>query len=71
MSCAGWRKKGRGVGITHLAWSSGFLLGQLIGGYLERVNVALPFGVAGVAVASSAVFAFLLWRSKNENSESL
>lgn len=64
-------EKGRGVGITHLAWSSGFLLGQLIGGYLESVNVALPFGVAGVAVASSAVFAFLLWRSKNENSESL
>ena len=55
-------EKGRGVGITHLAWSAGFMSGQLVGGALESVNIALPFIVAAVAVMVSTVFAFVLIR---------
>ena len=43
-------EKGRGVGITHLAWSAGFMSGQLVGGALESVNITLPFIVAAIAV---------------------
>ena len=53
-------EKGRGVGITHLAWSAGFMSGQLVGGALESVNITLPFIVAAIAVMISTVFAFVL-----------
>ena len=56
-------EKGRGVGITHLAWSSGFLSGHIVGGRLESVAISLPFAVAGGMVVISAILAFRLWRS--------
>ena len=56
-------EKGRGVGITHLAWSSGFLSGHMVGGRLESVSISLPFAVAAGTVVISAALAFELWRS--------
>ena len=56
-------EKGRGVGITHLAWSSGFLSGHMVGGRLESVSISLPFAVAAGTVVISAALAFQLWRS--------
>ena len=56
-------EKGRGVGVTHLAWSSGFLSGKVVGGGLESVHVSLPFVVASGLVMVSAILAFRLWRS--------
>ena len=38
------------------------MLGQLVGGALESVNIVLPFIVAAVAVMVSTVFAFILIR---------
>ncbi len=57
-------EKGRGVGITHLAWSSGFLSGHMVGGRLESVEISLSFAVAGGMVIISAILAFRLWRSE-------
>ncbi|MCZ6677040.1 MAG: MFS transporter [Candidatus Poribacteria bacterium] len=54
-------EKGRGVGITHLAWSSGFLSGHVVGGRLESVHVTLPFIVAAGLVTISAILALQLW----------
>ncbi len=56
-------EKGRGVGITHLAWSSGFLSGHVVSGRLESVHAPLPFAVAGGLVVISAILAFRLWMS--------
>ena len=56
-------EKGRGVGITHLAWSSGFLSGHMVGGRLESVAISLPFAVAAGMVVISAILAFQLWQS--------
>ena len=56
-------EKGRGVGITHLAWSSGFLSGHMVGGRLESVAISLPFAVASGMVVISAILAFQLWQS--------
>jgi MFS family permease len=56
-------EKGRGVGITHLAWSSGFLSGHMVGGRLESVSISLPFAMAAGMVIISAMLAFRLWRS--------
>ena len=62
-------EKGRGVGITHLAWSAGFLSGQVVSGGLERINVSLPFAVSCVLVAISVGLAFTLWLSQGMKRE--
>ena len=61
----GAEEKGRGVGITHLAWSVGLLFGQLIGGKLESISVPLPFFVAAGLVVISAGLALALWLGKD------
>ena len=61
----GAEEKGRGVGITHLAWSTGFLFGKLIGGKLESISVSLPFFVAAGLVVISAGLALALWLGKD------
>ena len=40
-------EKGHGVGLTHLAWSTGFLLGYVASGFLINFSVHVPFTVAG------------------------
>ncbi len=54
-------EKGHGVGITHLAWSAGFLSGQVVSGWLEAASVSTPFVIAGGLVTISAGLALRLW----------
>jgi MFS family permease len=54
-------EKGRGVGITHFAWSAGFLSGQVVSGRLEVIHISLPFAVAAVFLVISAMLALRLW----------
>lgn len=58
-------ERGRGVGITHLAWSFGMLSGKLVGGSLVEMNPSLPFYVAtGACLVSCGLAIRLLWRQK-------
>lgn len=57
-------EKGHGVGITHLAWSSGFLLGYVLSGYLFKISDYLPFIVAGFFLICSTCIAYILWQIK-------
>jgi len=41
-------EKGHGVGLTHLAWSTGFLLGYVASGFLINFSIHVPFIVAGI-----------------------
>ena len=54
-------EKGHGVGLTHLAWSSGFLLGYVASGYLMNISVQVPFIVAGISLIFSTGIAYRLW----------
>lgn len=54
-------EKGHGVGLTHLAWSSGFLLGYVASGYLINISVQIPFIVAGISLIFSTGIAYRLW----------
>ena len=54
-------EKGHGVGLTHLAWSSGFLLGYVASGYLINISVQVPFIVAGISLIFSTGIAYKLW----------
>lgn len=54
-------EKGHGVGITHLAWSIGFLLGYVISGYLIKFSTFLPFFVAGIFLICSSSIAYKLY----------
>ncbi|MCY3744027.1 MAG: MFS transporter [Candidatus Poribacteria bacterium] len=56
-------EKGHGVGLTHLAWSSGFLLGYVASGFLVDISVQVPFIVAGISLILSTVIAYRLWSS--------
>ena len=56
-------EKGHGVGLTHLAWSSGFLLGYVASGFLMNISVHVPFIVAGVSLIFSTGIAYKLWSS--------
>ena len=56
-------ERGRGVGITHLAWSFGMLSGKMVGGATIEMYPALPFYIAtGVCLISCALAVRLLWR---------
>ena len=54
-------EKGHGVGLTHLAWSSGFLLGYVASGFLINISVQVPFIVAGISLIFSTAIAYRLW----------
>ena len=54
-------EKGHGVGLTHLAWSTGFLLGYVASGILINISVRLPFIVAGFFLICSTGIAYKLW----------
>ncbi len=58
-------EKGHGVGITHLAWSTGFLLGYVVSGILINISTHLPFFVAGIFLICSNYIAYKLWHTKN------
>lgn len=55
-------EKGHGVGMTHLAWSSGFLAGYVTSGFLVNFSVQVPFIVAGIFLTASTAIAYRLWR---------
>ena len=57
-------EKGHGVGLTHLAWSTGFLLGYVASGLLINISIQLPFIVAGLFLIGSTCIAYKLWRTK-------
>ena len=54
-------EKGHGVGLTHLAWSTGFLLGYVASGFLVNISVHVPFIVAGIFLIFSTGIAYRLW----------
>ncbi|MDE0685478.1 MAG: MFS transporter [Candidatus Poribacteria bacterium] len=56
-------EKGHGVGLTHLAWSSGFHIGYVASGYLINISVQVPFIVAGISLILSTGVAYRLWSS--------
>ena len=53
-------EKGHGVGLTHLAWSTGFLLGYVASGFLISFSVHVPFIVAGIFLMFSTAIAYKL-----------
>ena len=53
-------EKGHGVGLTHLAWSTGFLLGYVASGFLVNISVQVPFIVAGISLIFSTGVAYRL-----------
>ena len=53
-------EKGHGVGLTHLAWSTGFLLGYVVSGILFKISVHTPFIVAGLFLICSTYIAYKL-----------
>ena len=59
-------EKGHGVGLTHLAWSTGFLAGYVASGFLVNVSVQVPFVVAGIFLTSSTAIAFLLFAKRSD-----
>ena len=59
-------EKGHGVGITHLAWSTGFLLGYVASGYLIKFSTHLPFLVAGFFLICSTGIAYKLYVIKSQ-----
>ena len=54
-------EKGHGVGLTHLAWSTGFLFGYVASGFLINISVHVPFIVAGIFLIFSTGIAYRLW----------
>ena len=56
-------EKGHGVGLTHLAWSTGFLLGYVASGFLINISVQVPFIIAGISLIVSTGIAYRLWSS--------
>jgi len=59
-------EKGHGVGLTHLAWSTGFLLGYVASGFLINISVHVPFIVAGIFLIFSTGIAYRLWWMKTK-----
>jgi len=59
---AGPEEKGRVLGITHLAWSAGMVLGNLGAGWGVEWNAALPFAVATGCCVVTVVLGVLLFR---------
>ena len=55
-------EKGHGVGMTHLAWSAGFLAGYVASGFLVNLSVQIPFLVAGIFLMGSTAIAYRLWQ---------
>ena len=55
------QEKGHGVGLTHLAWSTGFLLGYVVSGYLYKISDPLPFIVTGFFLICSSCIAYKLF----------
>ena len=61
-------EKGHGVGLTHLAWSTGFLLGYVASGFLINFSVRVPFIVAGIFLIFSTGITYKLFNdSKGRN----
>jgi len=58
-------EKGHGVGLTHLAWSTGFLLGYVASGFLINFSVQVPFIVAGIFLIFSTGIAYKLFNDSN------
>ena len=56
-------EKGHGVGLTHLAWSIGFLFGYVASGFLINISIHIPFIVAGIFLIVSTGIAYRLWSS--------
>lgn len=56
-------EKGHGVGLTHLAWSIGFLLGYVVSGILFKISVHTPFIVAGLFLICSTYIAYKFWHT--------
>ena len=54
------QEKGHGVGLTHLAWSTGFLLGYVASGYLLKISTHLPFLVAVIFLICSSSISYNL-----------
>ena len=59
-------EKGHGVGITHLAWSTGFLLGFVASGLLINISVHVPFIVSGIFLICSTSIAYKLWHTQSK-----
>ncbi|RKU19842.1 hypothetical protein C6500_09975 [Candidatus Poribacteria bacterium] len=53
-------EKGHGVGLTHLAWSTGFLLGYVASGFLINFSIHVPFIVAGIFLIFSTGITYKL-----------
>lgn len=60
------QEKGHGVGITHLAWSTGFFLGYVSSGFLINISTHLSFFVASLFLIFSTSIAFKLWQTDNK-----
>ena len=56
-------EKGHGVGLTHLAWSTGFLLGYVASGFLINISIQVPFIVSGIFLILSTGIAYKLWHN--------
>ena len=54
-------EKGHGVGLTHLAWSTGFLLGYVASGFLINFSIHVPFIVAGIFLIFSTGITYKLF----------
>ena len=57
-------EKGHGVGLTHLAWSTGFLSGYVASGSLINISGHVPFMVAGLFLIFSTCIVYILWQTK-------
>lgn len=60
------QEKGHGLGLTHLAWSTGFLLGYVASGYLLNISTQLPFLVAGIFLICSSSIAYKLYNINSQ-----
>lgn len=60
-------EKGHGVGLTHLAWSTGFLLGYVASGFLINFSVRVPFIVAGIFLVFSTGIAYKFWYTETKS----
>lgn len=60
-------EKGHGTGLTHLAWSTGFLLGYVASGFLINFSVHVPFIVAGIFLIFSTGIAYNLWYTNTKS----
>jgi MFS family permease len=55
-------QQGRALGLLHLLWTAGMLIGTLAGGRLVEVGTGLPFLLGAALNLPTALVGLLLWR---------